>query len=101
MGGSESERERARKRKERTRQPSSAGVLPVACVVCVFQDSGSEARQERAQILPEHYKSTGWLQQADTMQLHNKNNLFKKSVKMVKNYAIHSMADGDIKNGTD
>lgn len=67
------------KRKGRTRQPSRAGVLPVACVVCVFQDSGNEARQERAQILPELYKSTGWLQQADTMQLHNKNNLLKKN----------------------
>lgn len=72
---------RARERKERTRQPSSAGVLPVACVVCVFQDSGSKVRQERAQILPELYKSTGWLQLADATQLHNKNNLLKKSFK--------------------
>lgn len=83
------------KRKERTRQPSRAGVPPVACVVCVFQDSGSEACQERAQILPELYKSTGWLQQADTMQLHNKKKLLKKVVKKsyFLNYAIHPMSE--------
>lgn len=38
---------------ESWRQPSRAGVLPVACVVCVFRAPGSELRQEGAHMLLE------------------------------------------------